>query len=67
MTLGLDDTFPIRQVLPVGPAHAGFCCWARCAWFFMQKKGCCGRFNIFTYNIQFYKPLGTREWMDGRG
>ena len=38
MMLGLDDTFQIRQVLLVGPAHIGFCYWACWAWFFTIKK-----------------------------
>jgi len=37
--MGLDDDFPIRQVLPVG---ARFCFWARWAWVlnFHSKKIC---------------------------
>ena len=33
--MGLDDDFPIRQVLPVG---AQFCFWAHWAWVFTPKK-----------------------------
>ena len=30
--------FPIRQAVPVGPAQARFCSWARWARFFIAKK-----------------------------
>ena len=62
-----ENYVPIRQAVPVGLARARFCSWAHWARFFIEKKGYCSRFNIFTYNLQFYKPLGMREWMDGRG
>ena len=67
MTLGLDDAFPIRQVLPVEPAHTGFCCWACCAWFFAIKKIYIMRNSLFTYNMTVYIRAGSQEWMDGVG
>ena len=62
-----DDTFPIRQVIPVGPAYAGFCCWAHWAWFFTVKKMYIGRNSLFTYNITVYIRAGSQEWVDGIG
>ena len=62
-----DDTFPIRQVIPVGPAYAGFCCWAHWAWFFAVKKMYIGRNSLFTYNITVYIRAGSQEWVDGIG
>ena len=34
----LDDAFPIRQVLFVGPARVGFHSWARYARFSTEEK-----------------------------
>ena len=65
--IGLDDVFPIRQVLPVGPAHAGFCCWARWARFFAVKKMYIMSHSLFTYNITVYIRAGSQEWVDGVG
>ena len=53
-----ENHVPIRQVVPDGLAWTWFCYWAHCTRFFTEKKGIIVRFNIFTYNLQFYKPLG---------
>ena len=65
--IGLDDVFPIRQVLPVGPAHAGFCCWARWAQFFIIRKTYIMSHSLFTYNITVYICARSQEWVDGVG
>ena len=53
--MGLDVDFQIRQVIPVGPAWAWFCCWARWAWFFIAKK------SIIVDAIYLYTFL----WLKG--
>ena len=45
-------TFPIGKILP----------WAK---FFIEKKVYCNRYSIYTYNLSFFKCLGTQEWVDG--
>jgi len=44
-----------------------FCSWARCAWFFIEKKAYCSKYSTFIYNLVFFKYMGRREWMDGIG
>ena len=61
----INQFFPIRQAVPGGLAQAQFCSWARCTWFFIEKKVYCSKYSIFTCNIVFFKCLGRREWMDG--
>ena len=51
--------FQIRKVVPVVLARARFCSWARWGWFFIEKNMYMSRYNLFTYNILFYKSPGT--------
>jgi len=53
------SVFQIRQAVPVGLA-AQFCSWAHWGRFFIEKKVYCSRYNLFTYNVLFYKSLGMR-------
>jgi len=62
-----ENYVPIRQVVPVGLAWARFCSWARCGWFFTEKKVYYSSYHIFTYNVLFYKLLGRQERVDGIG
>jgi len=62
-----ENYVPIRQVVPVGLAWAGFCSWAHCGWFFTEKKVYYSSYHIFTYNVLFYKLLDRRERVDGIG
>jgi hypothetical protein len=59
--------FPIRQAVPVGLPGLGFCCWARWARIFIEKKKYYSKYSKFTYNLLFSKCLGRREWVDGVG
>jgi hypothetical protein len=58
--MGLDDDFPIRQVLPVGLARALGRCWVR---FFMAKNSML--LNTFIFILHFFRGQGRREWVDG--
>jgi hypothetical protein len=60
-TGSISPGFPIRQVVPVGPARARICCWARWARFFIPKKKYIARYNIFTHFI--YSGGGENGWM----
>jgi hypothetical protein len=63
----LDDAFPIRHMLPVGPARVGFRCWAHWARFFIAIYMYISGYSEFIYIQLFYIGLGRREWMDGFG
>ena len=54
--MGLDDAFPIRQVLPVG-ARARFWCWAHWAGFFIVKNVYFTRYNAYIFIKLFYVGL----------
>lgn len=64
-TMDLDDAFPIRYVLPVGPARVGFHCWARLARFFIAKKVYYSIYNAFTHIPSFSVGYGRGGWVDG--
>jgi len=53
--------------VPVGRARARFCCWARCAEIFIEKKVYYGRYNTHAWILSFSVARGTREWVDGGG
>jgi hypothetical protein len=55
-----SPAFQIGQVVPVGIAWARFYSWARWARFCTVKILSYGRYSVFTYNVLFYKFLGTR-------
>jgi len=65
--MGLDDDFPIRQVLPVGPARAWFSSWARWAWFFIAKIMYCSKYNTFTSILAFSVAQWRQESVDSVG
>jgi len=54
-----SPAFQIRQAVPVGIAQARFYSWARWAWFCMVKNLYYSRYNVFTYNVLFYKCVGA--------
>jgi len=60
-----ENYVPIRQAVPVGLARARFCCFARCARFFIIKITYMSSYSLFTY----IKPLSVAQerckWVDG--
>jgi len=65
--MGLDDDFPIRQVLPVGFAQARFHSWARWARFFILKILYLSIFSVFKDIAAFPMHPGKREWVAASG
>ena len=60
----LDDAFPIRHVLPVGPARVGFRCWAHWARFFIAISMYISRYSEFyIYSTILYRS--GEAGMDG--
>ena len=57
----LINFFSIRQAVPDGLAQAWFCFWACCAWFFIEKKVYCSKYNTFISIILFFSSQGKEE------
>jgi hypothetical protein len=60
----ISPGFPIRQAVPLGLARAWFCCWARWAWFLMQKKKILLA-TVYLHTIHLFLCVGGGDngWM----
>ena len=54
----ISPGFPIRQVVPVGLPRARFCCWARWARIFIEKKKYYSRYNTYACILSFSVAQG---------
>jgi len=66
-SMGLDVDFPIRQVLPVGPAQARFRSWARWAQFFNLEFLYLNIYSVLKHITAFSMHPGKGECVDASG